>query len=136
MLAGTADDGTCEQVRLCADRVQNKLAQGRVECEPIALCRFKEYFVLAFFYVFRKAFQIDRVVKRKGIFHEKPPSVLSEASQKGQTFFGCTGLRRAVNGDQTECHGITLLPFKVIDQAPVEVAFYRDAIINAVLDTV
>ena len=37
----------------------------------------------------------------------------------------------ATSGDQAEGHGIAFLPFEVVEQAPVHITFYGDAIGDA-----
>ena len=60
--------------------------------------------------------------------------MLSEiASEVCKACLGLAGLGCSVNGYQSEGHGIALLPLKIIQKAPVEVALYRKPVADTVL---
>ena len=57
------------------------------------------------------------------------------ASEESKAFFWGSFLRRAVYGDQTEGHAEAFLPFKVIHEAPVAIAFDRDTVTHTIFHT-
>ena len=57
--------------------------------------------------------------------------LFSKTTQNSQTFFGIALLGASVYGNQTEGHGETLLPFKIIQKAPVTVALDGDPFCDA-----
>jgi hypothetical protein len=56
-------------------------------------------------------------------------------SHKSQARFGVSFLCLPIHGDKTEGDPKPLLPFKVIEEGPAAVAFYRQSVIDTVFDS-
>ena len=63
-------------------------------------------------------------------------SLAVPASEETQAFLRMSCLCAAVDRNQSESHRVAFLPFKIIQEAPVKITFYRETIADAGSDAV